>query len=85
MSLAVCSRCLKPVVPSDCTFSVDRRSVCTCPDRPAILSVGFITINATFWNTPEEPPAEKLAEVNNERKPVPDAFQNAFKDRELEL
>jgi hypothetical protein len=92
MDYPVCLGCLRCIYPPGCTLAVDSRSICTCV-RPIRAQITFTTGNST--STPVDWVKQLQimrvwkvtlhGRIDGQKQTVPDAFQDAFKDGELEL
>jgi hypothetical protein len=94
MEYPVCARCLQPIYPPGCTLTVDSRYICTCTSP---MPITFTTSSGTVappssvsdWNKNLKAmrnwKVTLHGRIDDQKEPVPQAFQDAFKDEELEL
>jgi len=73
MTFPVCSQCLKPIMSLGSALTIG--DVCMCQSRTRFVWISFDLVTRTGHGVIER--------VEPER--VPDAFQRAFSDGELEL
>jgi hypothetical protein len=93
MEYPVCARCLQPIYPPGCTLTVDSRYICTCiSPMPITFTTSSITtasLSTYDWNGQLKAmrnwKVTLHGQIDGQKKPVPDVFQDAFNDGELEL
>lgn len=93
MEHQVCLRCMCYIYPPECTLTVDSRRVCMCV-HPIQAQITLTTGNSTTasltydWNKQLKIMREwhvTLRAGGEQKQPVPQPFQDAFNDGELEL